>query len=120
VTDDAVTPDPPHAARFSGAHVGVAAVLSLFAGWFVFDGVASLIGLPAFYAQLGVDPANVPWVALWAGVALPVVFFAAAVLTARHYSLTRFALVLIVALAATAAVRLSLIAAATGSIVFLG
>lgn len=102
------------------AHVGVAALLSALVGWFVFDGMASLIGLPALYAQLGVDPSNVPWPALWAGVLLPVVFFAAAIVVARRESLTRFTFVLIVALAATAAVRLSLIAAATGSIIFLG
>mgnify|MGYP001806674441 FL=1 len=98
------------------AHVGVAALLSALVGWFVFDGVASLIGLPALYAQLGVDPARVPWVALWAGVVLPVVLYAVAVIIARRQSLTRFTLVLIVALAATAALRLSLIALATGSI----
>lgn len=98
------------------AHVGVAALLSLLVGWFVFDGVASLIGLPALYAQLGVDPARVPWAALWAGVVLPIVLYAAAVLVARRLTLTRFTLVLIVALTATAAVRLSLIALATGSI----
>lgn len=98
------------------AHVGVGALLSALVGWFVFDGVASLIGLPALYAQLGVDPARVPWVALWAGVVLPVVLYAVAVIIARRQSLTRFTLVLIVALAATAALRLSLIALATGSI----
>lgn len=98
------------------AHVGVAALLSALVGWFVFDGVASLIGLPALYAQLGVDPARVPWVALWAGVVLPVVLYAVAVIISRRQSLTRFTLVLIVALAATAALRLSLIALATGSI----
>lgn len=97
-------------------HAGVAALLSLLVGWFVFDGVSSLVGLPALYAQLGVDPARVPWVALWAGVVLPVVLYVAAVVVARRQSLTRFTLVLIVALAATAAVRLSLIALATGSI----
>ncbi|MBA4246859.1 MAG: hypothetical protein C0444_00990 [Microbacterium sp.] len=97
-------------------HVGVAALLSLVVGWFVFDAVSSLVGLPAYYALLGVDPANVPWVALWAGVIVPVVFYAVAVIVARRLSLTRFTLVLIVALAATATVRLSLIALATGSI----
>jgi len=117
MSNDAVSTDAPRAARGSGAHIGVAALLSLIVGWFVFDGVASLIGLPAFYAQLGVDPATVPWAALWAGVALPMVFFVTAIIVARRQPLTRFTLVLIVALAATAVVRLSLIAAATGSIV---
>lgn len=97
-------------------HLGVAALLSLLVGWFVFDGVSSLIGLPALYAQLGVDPVGVPWVALWAGVVLPVVLFVAAIVIVRREPLTRFTLVLIIALAATAAVRLSLIALATGSI----
>lgn len=98
------------------SHVGVAALLSLVVGWFVFDAVSSLVGLPELYAQLGVDPANVPWAALWAGVLVPVVFYALAVIVGRRLSLTRFTLVLIVALAATATVRLSLIALATGSI----
>jgi hypothetical protein len=61
----------------------------------------------------------VPWVALWAAVLMPVVLFIVAVVVARRQPLTRFTLVLIVALSATAAVRLSLIAAATGSIIFL-
>ena len=98
------------------AHVGVAALMSIIAGWFVFDGVSSLIGLPALYAQLGADPSAVPWVPLWAGVVLPIVFYAVAVVVARRQTVTRFTLVLIVALAATATVRLSLIALATGSI----
>jgi hypothetical protein len=104
------------------AHWGVTALLAVIVGWFVFDGVSSLIGLPALYeqlsSQLGLESAPVPWVALWAGVVLPVVFFVVAVVIARRESITRFTLVLIVALAATAAVRLSLIAAATGSIIF--
>ena len=98
------------------AHGGVAALLSVVVGWFVFDGVSSLVGLPALYAQLGVDPARVPWVALWAGVVLPVALYTVAAVVARRQSLTRFTLALIVAIAATAAVRLSLIALATGSI----
>ena len=126
MSNDAVStnaPQAPRAARASGtsgasgAHIGVAALLSLVVGWFVFDGIASLVGLPAFYEQLGVDPATVPWVPLWAGVLLPIVSFVTAAVIARRQPLTRFALVLIIALAATAAVRLSLIAAATGSIV---
>lgn len=107
----------------SRAHAGVAALLSIVVGWFVFDGVSSLIGLPALYEQLsnqlGLEAVPVPWFALWAGVLVPVVFFIGAVVVARRESLTRFTLVLIVALAATAAVRLSLIAAATGSIIVL-
>lgn len=98
------------------AHVGITALLSILVGWFVFDGASSLIGLPQLYAQLGVDVDSIPWVALWAAAVLPVVIFLAAAIVARRQSLTRYVLVLIVALAATAAVRLSLIAVVSGSI----
>ncbi len=97
------------------AHWGVAALLSAIVGWFVFDGVSSLVGLPALYEQLGVVD-QVPWVALWIGVAHPIVFFVAAVMMGRRMTLTRFTLVLIVAIAASAATRLTVIAVATGSI----
>jgi hypothetical protein len=97
------------------AHVGVTALLSIIVGWFVFDGVSSLMGLPALYAQLGVAD-QVPWVALWLGVLHPVVYFVAAIMVGRRMALTRFTLVLIVALAASAATRLTIIALATGSI----
>ncbi len=97
------------------AHIGVAALLSIIVGWFVFDGVSSLIGLPALYEQLGVAD-QVPWLALWLGVVHPVVFFVAAIAVGRRMTLTRFTLVLIVAIAVSAASRLTLIAVATGSI----
>jgi hypothetical protein len=45
------------------------------------------------------------------------VFYAIAVVVARRQPMPRFTIVLITALAATAAVRLSIIAIATGSIV---
>lgn len=98
------------------AHVGVAAALSVFVGWFVFDAVSSLIAFPLELAQLGLGAGPVLLGALWAGVVMPVVLYIAAVVVARRQPLTRFTLVLIVALAAAAAVRLSLIALATGSI----
>lgn len=101
------------------AHWGVTALLSAFIGWFVFDGLSSLVGLPELYSQLGVEPDRVPWFALWLGVVQPVVFFLAAIMVGRRLSLTRFTLVLIVALAAIAATRLTIIAVATGSILLI-
>lgn len=98
------------------AHLVVAALLAMIVGWFVFDGVSSLVGLPALYEQLGVEPDRVPWLALWLGVAHPVVYFVAGVMIGRRMTLTRFTLVLIVALAAIATTRLTVIAVATGSI----
>lgn len=97
------------------AHVGVAALLSIVVGWFVFDAVASLIAFPAALASQGVEPGVSLWALLWAGVLLPVVLFGAAIVVGRREPLPRFALVIIVALAAAAAVRISIIAAAAGS-----
>ena len=37
-------------------HIGVAALLSLVVGWFVFDAVSSLVGLPALARQAGRPP----------------------------------------------------------------
>ncbi len=98
------------------AHVGVAALLSVLVGWFVLDAISSLVVFPLELAQLGLDAGPVLLAALWAGVVLPIVLYAVAVVVARRQSLPRFTLVLIVALTATAAVRLSLIAGATGAI----
>lgn len=97
------------------AHWGVTALLAALVGWFVFDGVSSLVGLPALYEQLGVAE-QVPWVALWLGVVHPIVYFIAAMVVGRRMTITRYTLVLIVAIAAIAATRLTIIAVATGSI----
>ncbi len=105
-------------AAMTRAHWGVAALLSAIVGWFVFDGVSSLVGLPALYEQLGVAD-QVPWVALWLGALHPIVVFVAGVMVARRMPLTRFTLVLIVAIAAIAATRLTVIAVATGSILLI-
>jgi len=99
------------------AHVGVAALLSIVVGWFVFDAVSSLIEFPLQLAAAGIPVSSVLMVLLWAGVLAPVLLFAAAVGIARRQPLPRFALVILVALAATAAVRISLIAVAAGSTV---
>lgn len=101
-------------------HYGVAALLSIVVGWFVFDGVSSLVGLPAFYAQLGVPADEVPWVALWIGVIQPVLFFLAGIAIGHRRPLAQFTLVLITALAVSAAARLTIIAVATGSITLVG
>lgn len=98
---------------------GVIALLSIVAGWFVWDAVGSLVSLPQLYAQLGIAD-EVPWVVLWLGVVQPVVLYAAALVVATRQPLARAALVLLAALGAIAAVRLSIIAVATGTITIFG
>jgi|GEM_PF-1744193 len=97
---------------------GVAALLSLVAAWFVWDAVGSLVSLPQLYEQLGIAD-DVPWIALWLGVAQPVVLYAAALVIASRQPLARGTFVLLAGLAAIAAMRLSIIAVATGTITIL-
>ncbi len=48
-------------------------------GWDVWEALGNLLGLPAFYAALGIAD-SVPWALLWAGVFMPVVVLVSAVL----------------------------------------
>lgn len=98
---------------------GVIALLSIVAGWFVWDAVGSLVSLPQLYEQLGIAD-EVPWVVLWLGVVQPVVIYAAALVVATRQPLARAALVLLASLGAIAALRLSIIAVATGTITIFG
>jgi len=101
------------------ARVGIAALLGLIVVWFTWDAVGNLLGLPELYAQLGLEQ-TVPWVALLLGVAMPPVYYVAALLLARRASLQHFALVLIAALGAIAVARLTLIVVTTGTLTGIG
>lgn len=103
--------------RFGAARILVVVVLGVIAAWFLYDGIGSLVNLPQLFEQLGLAD-ETPWAALWLGaVQAPLLFAAAAVVAARQ-SVGRYALVLIATLGVIAAVRLSLIAVATGVITF--
>lgn len=97
--------------RFGAARAIVAVLLGLLVAWFLWDGLSSLVGLPAQYEALGIAD-RTPWVVLVAGVVAPPLIFGLGILLARRQSVTRFTLVLIVALATIATTRLSLIATA--------
>ena len=74
--------------------------------------------MPELLSDLGLAE-SVPWPTLVLGVAMPVVYYAAAVVIGVRLTLARLTLVLIASLAAIAATRLSLIAVATGTLVVL-
>lgn len=111
---NAAAQDAPAAARprFGAGRAAVTIVLGLLAAWFLFDGVANLLALPQQLDALGVAD-RTPWVVLAASVLAPPVLFALGVLVGRRQPVTRYTLVLIVALAVIATTRLSLIAAAS-------
>lgn len=113
-TDETAETEP---VRFGAARILVVVVFGVIAAWFLYDGIGSLVNLPQLFDQLGLAD-ETPWAALWLGaVQAPVLFAAAAVVAARQ-PVGRYALVLIATLGVIAAVRLSLIAVATGVITF--
>lgn len=113
-TPAAGTADAPRA-RFGAARIAVTIVLGLLGAWFLFDAVSNLLAFPQQLEAFGVAE-RTPWVILWVSVILPPVIFALAVLVGRRQPVTRYTLVLIVALCIMATTRLSLIAAAGASV----
>jgi len=111
--DPAIDPaaDPAARPRFGAARAVVAVLLGLLVAWFLWDGLSSLVGLPAQFEALGIAD-RTPWLVLVAGVLAPPLIFGLSILLARRQPLAQFTLVLIVALGAVATTRLSLIATA--------
>jgi hypothetical protein len=105
------------AARFGAARILIVVVFGVIAAWFLYDGIGSLVNLPQLFDQLGLAD-ETPWVALWLGAVQAPVLFVAVALGAARQPVGRYALVLIATLGVIAAVRLSLIAVATGVITF--
>jgi len=102
----------------SFARLGVILLLGLVVAWFTWDAVGNLIALPELLTGLGLEQ-SIPWPVLVLGVAMPAVFYVAAVAIGVRLTLARLTLVLIACLAAIAATRLSLIAVATGTLMVL-
>jgi hypothetical protein len=102
--------------RFGIAHIVVTVLFGLLAAWFLFQGLAQLIQVPVVFEQQGIADAT-PWPALWAGLVQVPVVFVLAVILFRRRPVGQFALVLMVAVATIAALRLSVVAIATGVVV---
>ena len=79
------------------ARIAVVVVMGLLAAWFLFDGISNLLAFPQQLEAFGVAD-RAPWGVLWASVLAPPLIFAAAVVLGWRQPVTRFTLVLIVAL----------------------
>lgn len=101
--EEAIAPPGPLAS------VLVAAVFALLFGYGLFQALSNLVALPRIYETFGIAAAT-PWWALVAGVAIPPLFFVAAVLLGRGRALVNRALILAAALGTANAVALSLAA----------
>ena len=95
------------------------AVVAVIVAWFAWDAIGNLVAVPPLFEQLGLAD-RVPWVLLVIGVSVPPIFFSAALVVAHRQPLVRAALVLIASLGVIAVTRLSLIAAATGTLSLVG
>jgi hypothetical protein len=113
--DATATPADPPRPRFGAARIAVTIVLGLLGAWFLFDGISNLLAFPQQLEAFGIAE-RTPWLILWASVVAPPVIFAVAALIGRRQPVTRYTLVLIVALCVMATTRLSLIAAAGASV----
>lgn len=101
--EDAITPPG------MVATIVVGAVFALLYSYGLFQALSNLVALPRIYETFGIDAA-IPWWALVAGVAIPPLFFAAAVLIGRGRALVHRALVYAAGLGAANAAALSLAA----------
>jgi hypothetical protein len=81
-----------------------------FSAWDTWEALGNLLGLPGFYEALGLAPAT-PWVLLIAGVGVPWVAVIGALVWARGRGVLARILIYTIALAASNAVALSLLAA---------
>jgi hypothetical protein len=78
--------------------------------WDTWEATGNLLGLPAFYEALGIAD-RIPWVVLIGGVVVPWAAVVGALLWARGRGLASRLLIYTIAVAASNAVALSLLAA---------
>lgn len=89
-------------------------VLAFFYAYPTWTAIGNLINLPGYYArQFGAAPDQVPWVLLWAGVALPPLIFALAVALGWRRGSGAIALLLTTGFALVSALGLDIIALQT-------
>ena len=96
--------------RYGWLSLVVAAIFGLFFAWNVWQAVATMFVLPAFYDAYGYGAENVPWWLLWVGVAVPLVAFLLAFIVGRRSNVLVKALVFLTGLAVTSALGIAIIA----------
>ncbi len=104
--------DAPAVASKSRGVLGLVVVVpfALLYAYDVWEAIANLVALPAFYDAYGLGAANIPWWLLWAGVLIPIAAFAIALVAGRGRAVFAQALVLVVGLAITAGLSISVLA----------
>ena len=107
--DDDATTEPGQSSV--GARITVAILLGFFYAYLVWQGIGNLVNLPAYFLErYGVATADAPWAILIAGVAAPVLVFAAAMWAGWRRSASMLALVLTAGFGLSALISLDLLA----------
>lgn len=88
----------------------VVAAFALLYAYDVWEAIANLVALPGFYDAYGLGAASIPWWLLWVGVLIPIAAFAIAVVAGRGRSIFAKALILIVGLAVSAGLSITVLA----------
>lgn len=103
------------AGRIRWTFLALAIGFGLLFAYDLIEAISDLVGVPAqlaayneFLAELGVEPSTVPWVPLIVNAVLPIVGYVIAFLVARRRPILHVALVFALALAAVAALTLSM------------
>lgn len=94
--------------RYGWVSLVIAALFGLFYAYSLWQAVATLVALPAFYDAFGYGSANVPWALLWIGVAIPVIVFLAAFAIGRKRNAGAIALIFFVGLTVVAGLSLGI------------
>ena len=90
--------------------IALAAAFGILYAYDLWEAVSNAVSLPQVYSVYGLDPADVPWTLLIAGILLPVVVYAIAFLLGRRRTLFAKTVLFAVGLALVAVVSLDLIA----------
>lgn len=104
--------------RYGWLSLVVAALFGLFYAYDVWEAIGNLFLLPAQLGQLGLEKYT-PWAVLWIGLAVPAIVFAAAIVVGRRRGVLARALILLVGLAVSGGLTMTLLAMATLSSPFL-
>jgi len=100
----------PARARFGIPSAIIAVVFALLYAYDLFEAIANLVELPLVYDAYNLDAASIPWWLLIAGVLLPPVVYALALLLGRRQTVFGRAVILLLGLAVVAALSLGVIA----------
>lgn len=113
-----MTSEPPTTSETNGRTrsarswlgIAIAVAFGLFYAWDLWEAVSNIVALPSLYDAIGIGSERVPWWLLVIGILIPPAVYVVAFALGRRRGIPGRALLLLVGLAVTAALSLSVIA----------